>query len=71
MGRSIDRLVVRDPSSSLVKQAVLAGVTVAFPFVATMAILKVTDVTVGLRVTQEHEEAGLDASQHGEFGYRL
>ena len=53
------------------KQAVLAGVTVAFSFAATMAILKVTDVTVGLRVTQEHEEAGLDASQHGEFGYRL
>jgi Amt family ammonium transporter len=50
---------------------VLAGVTVAFSFAATMAILKVTDVTVGLRVTQEHEEAGLDASQHGEFGYRL
>jgi ammonium transporter, Amt family len=71
MGRSIDRLVVRDPSSSLVKQAVLAGVTVAFPFAATMAILKVIDVTVGLRVTPEHEEAGLDASQHGEFGYRL
>ena len=53
------------------KQAVLAGVTVAFSFVATFAILKVTDVTVGLRVTQEHEEAGLDVSQHGEFGYRL
>ena len=53
------------------KQAVLAGVTVAFSFAATMAILKITDVTVGLRVTDEHEEAGLDASQHGEVGYRL
>ena len=53
------------------KQAVLAGVTVAFSFIATFAILKVTDVTVGLRVTEEHEEAGLDVSQHGEFGYRL
>ena len=53
------------------KQAVLAGVTVVFSFVATMAILKVTDVTVGLRVTDEHEEAGLDSSQHGEVGYRF
>lgn len=59
-------------SLSLVgKQAVLAGVTVVFSFVATMAILKVTDLTVGLRVTDEHEEAGLDTSQHGEVGYRF
>jgi len=53
------------------KQAVLAGVTVVFSFVATMVILRVTDVTVGLRVTEEHEEAGLDSSQHGEVGYRF
>jgi Amt family ammonium transporter len=53
------------------KQAVLAGITVVFSFVATLAILKVTDVTIGLRVTDEHEEAGLDSSQHGEVGYRF
>ena len=61
----------RRASRSSGKQAVLAGVTVAFSFVATLAILKVTDVTVGLRVTDEHEEAGLDSSQHGEVGYRF
>ena len=53
------------------KQFVLAGVTVAFSFIATLAILKLTDVTVGLRVSAEHEELGLDASQHGEVGYQL
>ncbi len=53
------------------KQFALAGVTVAFSFIATMAILKITDSTIGLRVTDEHEEAGLDASQHGEVGYHL
>jgi ammonium transporter, Amt family len=53
------------------KQAVLAGATVVFSFAVTMAILKVTDLTVGLRVTEEHEDVGLDASQHGEVGYRL
>jgi Amt family ammonium transporter len=52
------------------KQAVLAGVVVAFSFTATLAILKITDVTVGLRVTDEHEDVGLDASQHGEIAYR-
>jgi Amt family ammonium transporter len=53
------------------KQAVLAGVTVVFSFAATMLILKVTDLTVGLRVSEEHEDVGLDASQHGEVGYRI
>jgi len=53
------------------KQSVLATVTVVFSFLATMVILKFTDVTVGLRVTEEHEDVGLDQSQHGEVGYRL
>ena len=53
------------------KQAVLAAVTVGYSFVATMVILKITDLTVGVRVTDEHEDAGLDVSQHGEVGYRF
>ncbi len=57
--------------AQLGKQGVLAGVTVVFSFVATLAILKVTDLTVGLRVSEEHEDVGLDASQHGEVGYRF
>ena len=44
--------------------------TVAFSFVATLAILKVTDMTVGVCVSHEDEEAGLDTSQQGE-GYRI
>ncbi len=57
--------------SQVGKQAILAVVTVAYSFVATLVILKITDVTVGVRVTEEHEELGLDSSQHGEVGYRL
>jgi Amt family ammonium transporter len=34
--------------------------------VATFGILKVVDLAVGLRVAESEEEAGLDASQHGE-----
>ena len=34
--------------------------------VATFAILKLVDLAVGLRVAESEEEAGLDASQHGE-----
>jgi ammonium transporter, Amt family len=53
------------------KQAVLVVVTVGYSFAATLAILKITDLTVGVRVADEHEEAGLDVSQHGEVGYRF
>ncbi len=53
------------------KQAVLTGVTVAFSFVATLLLLKLTDITVGLRVSDEHEDIGLDLSQHGEVAYRI
>jgi Amt family ammonium transporter len=34
--------------------------------IATAVILKVVDLFVGLRVGEDEEEAGLDASQHGE-----
>ncbi|HYK51444.1 MAG TPA: hypothetical protein VEU94_17100 [Terriglobales bacterium] len=34
-----------------------------------MAILKIVDMTIGLRVSEDHEIQGLDFSQHGEEGY--
>jgi Amt family ammonium transporter len=36
---------------------------------ATFVIVKLTQMLVGLRVTDEHELVGLDQSQHGESGY--
>jgi Amt family ammonium transporter len=41
----------------------------AFSFVLSFGILKVVDMTVGLRVTEDDELAGLDVSQHEEVGY--
>jgi Amt family ammonium transporter len=49
--------------------AVLA--TYALATVATYVILKVVDAIVGLRVSEEEEEAGLDLSQHSETAYAL
>jgi Amt family ammonium transporter len=51
----------------------LAGVAIAWVLavVGTLAILKVVDWAVGLRVTEEQEIQGLDLSQHGEEGYNL
>jgi Amt family ammonium transporter len=49
----------------------LAGVAIAWglAIVGTLVILKVVDVTIGLRVSEEEEVQGLDLSQHGEEGY--
>nr|WP_312641710.1 ammonium transporter [Candidatus Nitrospira allomarina] len=50
-------------------QVVLALVTLAFSVIGTYLILKIVDVTVGLRVTAQDEEMGLDLSQHNERAY--
>jgi Amt family ammonium transporter len=56
--------------SQIGKQLGLIGATVTFSFLGTLALLKLTDVTVGLRVSAEDEELGLDKSQHGEVAYQ-
>jgi Amt family ammonium transporter len=50
-------------------QVVASGVTLAFSFVVTLAIAKVIDVVIGLRVDEAEEDEGLDISQHAETAY--
>ena len=40
-----------------------------YSFIVTFIILKVLDMLVGIRVTEDEEDAGLDITQHGERGY--
>jgi len=49
----------------------LVGVLIAWALaiVGTLIILKIVDLTIGLRVSDEQELEGLDLSQHGEEGY--
>jgi ammonium transporter, Amt family len=56
--------------TQLGRQAVLAVVGIAYPFVMTWIILWITDHTAGLRVTAADEDAGLDLSEHDEVGYQ-
>ncbi|HVU47909.1 MAG TPA: ammonium transporter [Terracidiphilus sp.] len=51
----------------------LAGIGFAWgiSIVGTLILLFLVDRTIGLRVSPEHESAGLDLSQHGEEGYDL
>jgi ammonium transporter, Amt family len=50
-------------------QAIAVGATLVYSFVVTSILLKVLDMTMGLKVDAEEESLGLDYSQHGESGY--
>jgi Amt family ammonium transporter len=51
--------------------AQVVGLTIAFSFVFAMSFATFYAIkkTYGLRVTEEEEEAGLDISEHGMYGY--
>ena len=59
--------------SASVGQLAVQGLAVAFTFVVVFAISFATfaliKATIGLRVSPEEEEAGLDISSHGMYGY--
>lgn len=52
-------------------QLVSVIATFAFVAVVTYILLKIVDTLVGLRVSSDEEEQGLDVSQHSESGYQL
>ncbi|HEV2197231.1 MAG TPA: ammonium transporter [Candidatus Acidoferrum sp.] len=51
----------------------LVGVLIAWAFalVGTIVLLKIVDLVTGIRVPEEHEQEGLDITQHGEEAYNL
>ena len=50
-------------------QAVGVATAWVLAAVGTLILLKIVDVLIGLRISQEQEAQGLDLSQHGEEGY--
>jgi Amt family ammonium transporter len=52
--------------ASVLTQLQGVAVTVIYGFAVSFIILKVIDMTIGLRVTEEQEREGLDISLHGE-----
>jgi Amt family ammonium transporter len=55
----------------LADQLVAIGATLVFSFVLSYLIAKVVDMTIGLRVTEDDEQEGLDATQHAETAYTM
>jgi Amt family ammonium transporter len=57
--------------SQVVAQLIGVVVTIAFTMIVSFIILKLIDITIGLRVSEEQESEGLDIALHEERGYIL
>ena len=68
-GRPLPSGLLEGNSHQFFNQVVGVVIAWVLAIVGTVVILKLVDLTIGLRVTQEHEVQGLDVSQHGEEGY--
>jgi len=62
---------VDNVGEQLVTQLIGVGATAALSIVGTVVIVYIIQATVGLRVSEEEENEGLDKSVHGESGYTL
>ena len=65
-----DGLLAGNPGL-IVKQAIGLLAAGLWTALLTLGILFVVDKAIGLRVSDEEEREGLDASEHGEAGYTL
>ena len=58
-------------SELLVENIIGVLAAAAYSVVVTFVILKIIDATVGLRVSNDEENEGLDTNLHGEEGYHM
>ncbi|CAN5557531.1 ammonium transporter [soil metagenome] len=58
-------------AEQLLKQVVAVVAVVGYVSIASIVILKLIDLFIGLRVPEGEEVLGLDTSQHGEIAYQV
>jgi Amt family ammonium transporter len=68
-GNTLPSGLIDGNAHQLLNQAVGVLIAWVLAIIGTLVILKVVDVTLGLRVSEDEEIQGLDLSQHGEEGY--
>jgi Amt family ammonium transporter len=68
-GATLASGLVDGNARQMVNQFVGVLIAAGLAVVGTLIILKLVDLTIGLRVSEEQEIQGLDLSQHGEEGY--
>ena len=70
-GKVLPLGLVDGNAGQIVNQAIGVGISWALAIAGTLIILKICDLTFGLRVSADDEVQGLDLSLHGEEGYSL
>jgi len=68
-GNTLPSGLLEGNAHQLLNQVIGVAIAWVLAAVGTLVILKVVDLTIGLRVSEDHEIQGLDLSQHGEEGY--
>lgn len=61
--------VIEGEAGQMVDQLVAIGAVALYSFVGTAVILKALDLTIGIKMSDDEQELGMDATQHGERGY--
>jgi Amt family ammonium transporter len=70
-GKALPLGLVDGNAGQVLNQVIGVAIAIALGVIGTFIILKVIDMTLGVRATSEEEIAGLDLSMHGEEGYNL
>jgi ammonium transporter, Amt family len=68
-GNTLASGLIEGNAHQLLNQFVGVVISWGLAIVGTLIILKIVDMTIGLRVSEAEEIQGLDLSQHGEEGY--
>ncbi len=70
LGGDFEAGLIEGGGAGLLFEQIFANVVVGvFSFVVTFALVKALDATIGLRVSDDDERAGLDSTQHAETAY--
>ncbi len=70
-GRPLPLGAVDGNASQILNQLGGVAISIALAVVGTLVILKVCDLLLGVRISEEQEISGLDVSMHGEEGYNF
>ena len=70
-GKALPLGLVDGNPGQVLNQAIAVAISWGLAIFGTLIILKVVDLLVGVRVSEEQEVEGLDLSMHGEEGYNL
>jgi Amt family ammonium transporter len=70
-GKALPLGLVDGNGGQILNQAIGVVIAIVLGMVGTFVILKIVDMTMGVRATTDQEMEGLDLSMHGEEGYNL